>query len=173
MKTKHILTLCVPFLTMNLFFACNKDEDENPVLNGGVSDIAYVFIPKADYSGYVQVFGKNGSVSAYPGDGDVGSRTNSWKKLEGEYYQASWLYVGGMFLDVTFTEYHDIWQLYYTDEYKHKNILDTLNTRILEEEPYLEIYQYKKMLVTRDLDTLNSLIESGEFFTYEGVTRIK
>ncbi|MCQ2606628.1 MAG: hypothetical protein MJ204_08855 [Bacteroidales bacterium] len=187
MKTKVILMLYVSLLLSIVFTACTKEYPEG--LIEGISSDKYVILPKADYREYVQVGQKKGKVSIYPSRGDAG---NYWQQLEKGYYYAPWLFVHGMFLDTKFSEYDEIWNLYFTDEYKNKDILDTLNSRILEKDPYLEIYKLldvsdfmvktltgniingeEQYQVSLDKEKLNKMIETGEFFTYEGVKRIK
>ncbi len=191
MKTKVLLMLCASFLLSILFVSCEKQK-EDEVLYGSMFN-PYVILPKADYREYVQVGQKNGKITTYPGYKDSGAKGNNWQQLDNGYYYAEWLWVNGMFLDTKFSEYNAIWELYYTDEYKNKDILDTLNARILEKDPYIEIYEIinrSEFLMTKptgqfmddgremyqiilNKDKLNKMLESGEFYTHESVKRIK
>ena len=70
------------------------------------------------------------------------------------------------YTDITVEEYKDIWQATID---KHIDMRDTLTSRIIDRDPYEELYDVKKIGV----DKIKELIESGELFTYEGVERIK
>lgn len=60
----------------------------------------------------------------------------------------------------------------------YANILDTLNSRIINVDPFEEGYRLERRdWKTKDwfidVDRINALIESVEFFTYDGVEKIK
>ena len=88
--------------------------------------------------------------------------------------------------DISLDEYEKLY-----NEYAETNldkIRDTLYSRIIDREPFVELYtvsikdfsKYSEYIDEQhntiegpDIDKINALIESGEFFTYEGVERVK
>ncbi|MBO7055524.1 MAG: hypothetical protein J6W37_09080, partial [Bacteroidales bacterium] len=80
------------------------------------------------------------------------------------------------YTDITVEEYKEIWKAM-----EGKDICDTLASRIIDKDPYKEIYVFSRtdtilcqgIYQEPNFDKINEMIESGEFFTYEGVERIK
>ncbi|MBR4688851.1 MAG: hypothetical protein IKO90_00135 [Bacteroidales bacterium] len=86
-------------------------------------------------------------------------------------------HVHDCYTDITVEEYEDIWEVT-----KDKDIRDTLTSRVIDRDPYEELYDFPESVFYRhlpeggcslDIDKINELIESGDFFTYEGVERVK
>ena len=81
--------------------------------------------------------------------------------------------------NITFSEYVEI-----GEATEGKDIRDTLTTRVIDRDPIKELYRinsFDTLLIVPDehriwgpnIDKINEMIESGEFFTYEGVERVK
>ena len=81
--------------------------------------------------------------------------------------------------NITFSEYVEIGKATV-----RKDIRDTLTTRVIDRDPIKELYRinsFDTLLIVPDeqriwgpnIDKINEMIESGEFFTYEGVERVK
>ena len=139
---------------------------------------------KDEYAKYVIVAysEKENKVVAYPDSSSPFSLGLNYRarKCSNGYYLTD-TYVNsksefrGYITDITGSEYKEIWKAT-----EGKDIRDTLTSRIVDENAYKEVY---KIISRRDtvifpmtdlnLDNLNEMIESGEFFTYEGVERIK
>ena len=193
MKKTVFLMLCASFLCTTLITSCNKEDDIK--FGGGETinpPLGFVVLPQnesfIEYKDYVQVAVKNGSISGYPGKGGVDASSNGMVELRNGYFFLNHIYTHSVFTDITFTEYNEIWEKTLNGEIK--NIVDTLNTRIIDNDPFKDAYtvpnqdiflkstpvviddkEYYK--VSTNIDKINEMIESGEFFTYEGVERVK
>ena len=137
----------------------------------GVADVVFKY-KNEDYVNYVGVHysEKKNKVVGYPDSTgntpSLGLNGFAGKCSNGYYYT-----------DITFSEYKEIWKTIGS-----KDMRDTLTSRVIDRDPYEEIYSlhYDSVLykhdeggVTPNIDKINELIESGEFFTYKGVERVK
>ena len=77
--------------------------------------------------------------------------------------------------DISLEEYEKLYEEY--AETNLDKLRDTLYSRIIDREPFEELYSVSKKDFSikggPDIDKINALIESGELFTYEGVERVK
>lgn len=150
----------------------------------GEADADVVFKYKNEnYANYVAVAysDKKNKVTGYPDSSEVFSFGLYGVKCSEGYYitsieGSSPKDIRGCYTDITFREYKEIWKAT-----NGNDIRDTLTSRVIDRDPYAEIYSlhYDTVLykheggVTFNIDKINEMIESGDFFTYEGVERIK
>ena len=165
------LSICA--LIAIMFFtaiSCNKEY------GCGEPDQTMVFKYKnEEYANYLTVIysEEKKSVVGYPGLSDL---PGSWilsseARCSNGYYintqvSGAKYHIHDCYTDITVEEYKDIWQATID---KHIDMRDTLTSRIIDRDPYEELYDVKKIGV----DKIKEMIESGEFFTYEGVERVK
>lgn len=152
----------------------------------GVADVVFKY-KNEDYVNYVGVHysEKKNKVVGYPDSTgntpSLGLNGFAGKCSNGYYFASiegcSAKSIRGCYTDITFSEYKEIWKTIGS-----KDMRDTLTSRVIDRDPYEEIYSlhYDSVLykhdeggVTPNIDKINELIESGEFFTYEGVERVK
>lgn len=177
---KKISFYMLTAIVMLSMISCNKyffDSDE------GGADIVFKY-KNENYANYVGVVysEKKNKVVGYPDSSEVFSMSlvPATKCSNGYYCGHSAISpksIRGCYTDITFSEYKEIWEAT-----EGKDILDTLTSRVIDRDPYEEIYRlhYDTILYKHEggcvgfnLDKINEMIESGEFFTYEGVERIK
>ncbi|MCQ2607730.1 MAG: hypothetical protein MJ197_03480 [Bacteroidales bacterium] len=175
-----VLLYTLTILVCILAISCEKnnvdaDEQETYVLFNYQKD---------EYAKYVMVAysEEKNKVVAYPDSSlpfTLGLNYRARKCSNGYYltdtYVSSKSEFRGYITDITGSEYKEIWKA--TDG---KDIRDTLTSRIVDKNAYKEVY---KIISPRDtvifpttdlnLDNLNDMIESGKFFTYEGVEKVK
>ncbi len=171
MKTKIIKMLCASFL-LSIMFACKKEE----LIVGSEDIFKYISVVKTseDYSNYVSVSSRNGRVIGYPGPD--GGEPRLIPLVDGYYMIDCRTTFKATYTNITFSEYKDVWK-------EHKgDIRDTLSSRILTTDPYIEGYEVERryFMVPMDdrhdglnIELIRDMIKSGEFFTHESVKRIK
>ncbi|MBR5434205.1 MAG: hypothetical protein IK117_07200 [Bacteroidales bacterium] len=175
---KNVILYVLTAIVCLLSISCEKNEAD-----GQESYVVFNY-QKDEYAKYVMVgySEEKNKVVAYPDSSSpftLGLNHRARKCSNGYYltdtYVSSKSEFRGYITDITGSEYKEIWKAT-----EGKDIRDTLTSRIVDKDAYKEIYKIK---VARDsvifpmtdlnLDKLNEMIESGEFFTYEGVERVK
>ena len=166
--------------------SCKKED----TVVDGVPYSGYVLYKcNGDYENFVMVgysVEKNKLV-AYPDTSDCKTLSTSRNitKCSNDYFLNT--YVLGdphnlvkkntsAYTNITINEYKEIWRIM-----DGKDICDTLASRIIDKDPYKEIYIIMRAdtilcqgkYQEPNYDKINEMIESGEFFTYEGVERVK
>ena len=154
----------------------------------GEGDAEVIFKYKNEaYANYVGVSysEKENKVVGYPDSTgntpSLGLNSCAVKCSNGYYYASiegcSAKSIRGCYTDITFSEYKEIWKTI-----GNKDMQDTLTSRVIDRDPYAEIYslhfdtvlyKHEGGMVSTNIDKINEMIESGEFFTYEGVERVK
>ena len=162
-----------------------------------------VYKTKADYSDYVYMSADGSLRSKdkeninTSWDDEVWSELVKWysvKKLKNGYCFVPFVHRNDIvYTDVTLEEYDRLKKEYSSEEQSNSfGLIDTLKKRIIDNDPVIECYKFRfgdPLLTFRDsiwqaasdiagspypnIDKINEMIESGEFFTYEGVERIK
>lgn len=184
MKTKNVLFLAVISLIVWGSWSCNDvttDYASSPF------EYYYIFSMKTDYSKNIFVMINKEKKIAYP---NPPAAYGKFLQLRDNY----WATPGGFTIDgreavtdLSLSEYESLWNEYY--EKNENKLRDTLFSRIIDYDPFIDIYvvritdeRFSKITyrngevyqyVGPDVEKINSLLESGEFFTYEGVERIK
>lgn len=172
--TFYVLTAIVCLLSIS----CEKNEAD-----GQISYVVFNF-QKDEYAKYVMVgySEKKNKVVAYPDSSspftlglNYRARTCSNGYYLTDTYVSSKSEFRGYITDITGSEYKEIWKAT-----EGKDIRDTLTSRMVDKNAYKKIYKIKSVrdtvifpMTDLNLDKLNEMIESGEFFTYEGVERVK
>ena len=166
--------------------SCKKED----TVADGVPYSGYVLSKyNGDYEHFVMVgySAEKNKLVAYPDSSDCGTLANSSHitKCSNDYFLDT--YVLGdphnlvkkntaAYTNITVDEYKEIWRAS-----EGKDIRDTLASRIIDTDPYKEIYIIMRAdtilcqgkYQEPNYDKINEMIESGEFFTYEGVERVK
>ena len=175
---KNVILYVLTAIVCLLAISCEKNDAD-----GQESYVVFNY-QKDEYAKYVMVgySEEKNKVVAYPDSSspftlglNYRARTCSNGYYLTDTYVSSKSEFRGYITDITGSEYKEIWKAT-----EGKDIRDTLTSRIVDKDAYKEIYKIK---VARDsvifpmtdlnLDKLNEMIESGEFFTYEGVERVK
>ena len=166
------------------FFSCEKEE---PVSSYGECSEYLLFKFNGDYERYIPVgySDKKNKVIAYPNPSSpftCGLIYSSTKCSNGYFLDRQvladprkWKNNAIAYTNITVNEYKEIWNINTID------IRDTLTSRIIDKDPYKEIYVFSRtdtilcqgIYQEPNYDKINELIESGELFTYEGVERVK
>lgn len=182
MKTKLFLMLCASLCISFMATSCDKKEEKpatteqegcvggDPAPDILPYSVVVKFDGKYDYWKYVTVaYDKiNDKVKYYHS-----TKFNiNLKELHNGYYYADCDYFAEeAYTDITYEEYKEM-----SD--KGEISADTLKSRIISTDYLTEIYfitdenAFKKNGEI-DIDALNASIESGEFFTYEGIEGMK
>lgn len=167
------------------FFSCEKEE---PVSAYGECSEYLLFKFNGDYEQYVPVAysDEKKKLIAHPSPSNpfAAGLICSSKKCSNNYFldiqvlvdPRKWGNNTTAYTDITVEEYKEIWKVM-----EGKDIRDTLASRIIDKDPYKEIYVFPRtdtilcqgIYQEPNFDKINEMIESGEFFTYEGVERIK
>ena len=174
---KKYLWVLISIMIISFLHSCNKNDD----LGCGLRENTLLFKYKDDsYANYVTVIysSKKNKVVGYPDSSEAlcCSLINYARKCVNGYYITSTVGSNaGCMTDITVNEYKEIWKAS-----EGKDIRDTLTSRVIDKDPCLEIYKFPNdsillydYLWNKNLDKINEMIESGDFFTYEGVERVK
>ena len=196
MKRLSILLLSV------IVVSCAREDDiTSAKIKKERDEMVYysVYKTKADYSDYVYV-SKTNHIFSKPNPNDtlnkdisgVGKNYIKWWKgqsLSEDYYFIPFVVSPEIinYTDVTFEEYDNLCKEFSSEgQIDSLKLLETMKKRIIDTNPFVEYYKFKfideKLCDIVDSSTLhrepnfdkiNEMIESGEFFTYEGVERVK
>ena len=179
---KKISIYVLVAIIVSAVVSCKKifgDSDD------GGADVVFKY-KNDNYASYVAVTysDKKKCVVGYPDSigntPSLGLNSCAIKCSNGYYFASIEGYsaksIRGCYTDIKFSEYKEIWKAT-----KGKDIRDTLTSRVIDQDPYAEIYSlhYDTVLykheggVSINIDKINEMIESGELFTYEGVERVK
>ncbi len=176
---KKISIYVLVAIIVSAVVSCKKKFGDS---EDGGADVVFKY-KNENYANYVAVAysDKKNRVTGYPDSSYAFSFGLRGEKCSGDYYISSIegcspKDIRGCFTDITVSEYKEIWKAT-----KGKDIRDTLTSRVIDRDPYAEIYSlhYDTVLykheggVSINIDKINELIESGEFFTYKGVERVK
>ncbi len=158
-----------------------------------------VYRTKADYSNFVYM-SKTDYIWSKPNQNDtlnkdisgVGKYYIKWWK--GQYLSKDYYFIPYevdpktiKYTNVTFDEYDNLYNEFSIEgQVDSIKLLETMNNRVIDTAPFEEYYRFrigdKKLCdivnsstlhTEPNIDKINEMIESGEFFTYEGVKRIK
>lgn len=192
--------LIVLLLIGGIFVSCAKEDGitfkETPK---GYDEIPYysVYKTNADYSNYVYM-SKTNQIPYKPNLKDtlnisgIGENYIKWWKgqpLTKDYYFIPFELnpESIKYTDVTYEEYDNLYNVFPSNgDIDSLRLLETMDKRIIDIDPFLEYYRFqfndKKLCTIVDssilhmepnFEKINELIETGEFFTYEGVEKIK
>lgn len=185
MKRTVFLMLCASLCISFMATSCEKEE---PASSYRECSEYLLFKFNGDYEQYIPVgySNKKNKVVAYPSPSNpfASGLIYGSEKCSNDYFLDQSVLADPrkwnnnntiVYTDISVDEYKEIWDINTID------IRDTLTSRIIDKDPYKEIYLFPRTdtilcqgkYQEPNFDKINEMIESGEFFTYEGVERIK
>ncbi len=188
MKRLNVFQVLMIAFFCVVMISCNKNDELNQKEGRGNPNNYYSVVKmKQDYTLYamgIENKNKNYLRSVTP----MGQKDRFLQLKNGYWVTKYGLTLDGreVVTDISIEEFEDLY-----DKYAETNLdklRDTLYSRIIDRDPFEELYFIPKkdfsIIVNYvdgehygiggpDIDKINEMIESGEFFTYEGVERVK
>lgn len=132
---KNVILYVLTAIVCLLAISCNKNDDAEK------SGYSVIKLKNSNYSDWLY-FGYNspkGKVTAYVDSSDAGSMVYNFNltSLNKDYFLVNTTtFNNTVYSDITVSEYKEIWKAT-----EGKDIRDTLTSRIIDTEPYAEIYE--------------------------------